>query len=225
MKEWSSGYRDQFLQEFIRLEGRGDARDVTSCPSCSSDDAASDEEGPVYRCEDCAGFLTECRACCVKRHQRLPFHIIKVCRKAFFMLDSLLTVYAQKWNGHFYAKVTLREMGLRYQLGHLDLHCEKPSPSCKDFTIMDTNGIHFVAVDFCDCTVEKISRRQQLLRENWYPATVHQPQTCATGRLLKQFHILTLTGKIPAYDYYNTLERLTDNTGVNVPKVRHSYNK
>lgn len=83
---------------------------------------------------------------------------------------------------------------------------------------MDTNGIHYIAVDFCDCD-EKVSRRQQLLRENWYPATVHWPQTCATGRLLKQFHILTLTGKIPAYDYYNTLERLTDNTGVDVPKV------
>lgn len=109
-------------------------------------------------------------------------------------------------------------MGLRYQLGHLDLRCSDPAPSHKDFSVMDTNGIHYIAVDFCGCET-KISRRQQLLREDWYPATVHWPQTCATGRMLKQFHILTLTGKIPVYDYYNALERLTDNTGVDVPKV------
>lgn len=109
-------------------------------------------------------------------------------------------------------------MGLRYQLGHLDLHCLNPSPGVADFSIMDTNGIHCVAVDFCACS-KQLPRRVQLLQNDWYPATVHQPQTCATGRLLKQFHILTLAGKMPAYDYYVSLERLTDNTGVDVPNV------
>lgn len=115
-------------------------------------------------------------------------------------------------------------MGLRYQLGHVDLLCSLPESAVKDFTVMHTNGIHCVAVNFCACD-QKISRRQQLLREGWYPATVRWPQTCATAQLLKQFHILTLTGKIPAYDYYNALERLTDNTGVNVPKVNTSISR
>lgn len=124
---------------------------------------------------------------------------------------------SQRWNGDFYESTTLRDMGLQYQVGHIDLHCTNPSPIVT-VTVMDTNSIHLVAVNFCECS-DKISRRIQLLREEWFPATVHQPQTCATGRLLRQFHILTLTGKLPAYDYYQALERLTDNTGVDAPKV------
>lgn len=76
MKEWSSGHRQEFLEEFIRLEGRGDAHLVTRCTCGAGGERA--EEGPLYRCDDCAGFLMECRTCCVARHQRLPFHLIKV---------------------------------------------------------------------------------------------------------------------------------------------------
>jgi hypothetical protein len=95
--------------------------------------------------------------------------------------------------------------------------------------VIHTNGIHRVNVDFCNCE-HRISHRQQLLRSEWFPATVHHPQTCCTVRVLELFHIITLAGKLNGHDFYNSLERLTDNTGLDVPKVfpslafsRHSF--
>lgn len=32
--------------------------------------------------------------------------------------------------------------------------------------------------------------------------------------MLEQFHLLTLQGKLTAYDYYQSLVKLTDNTGL-----------
>ena len=70
-----------------------------------------------------------------------------------------------------------------------------------------------------------VSNRQQLLRAEWFPATVHQPQTCATLRVLEHFHALTLTGKLSAHEFYKALECLTDNTELAIPKVISSQTK
>jgi hypothetical protein len=104
------------------------------------------------------------------------------------------------------------------QLGHVDNRCVNPKAGHRDFIVIDTNGIHEVNVYFCDCE-HRVSHRQQLLRCDWFPATVHHPQTCATARVLDLFHILTLNGKLCGHDFYASLERLTDNTGLRVPKV------
>ena len=100
-----------------------------------------------------------------------------------------------------------------------DAPCVAPQPGHKDFIVIHTNGIHYVAVDFCGCEHQMISNRQQLLRAEWFPATVHQPQTCATLRVLEHFHALTLTGKLSAHEFYKALECLTDNTELGTPKV------
>ncbi|KAJ7620508.1 hypothetical protein DFH06DRAFT_1273756 [Mycena polygramma] len=81
----------------------------------------------------------------------------------------------------------------------------------EDFVVLHTNGIHNVAVDYCGCgTVEG---RDQLLDACWFPATPLEPQTCCTFTMLRQFHTLNTVGKVSGYDYYKTLELLTDNTG------------
>lgn len=41
--------------------------------------------------------------------------------------------------------------------------------------------------------------------------------------MLEQFHMLTLQSKITAYDYYTTLTKLTDNTGVGKTYVSSSF--
>ena len=128
----------------------------------------------------------------------------------------------QRWNQLFFEKTTLKEMGLRVQLGHMVSVCLVPRPGHKDFIVLHTNGLHYVAVDFCGCD-HRITSRQQLLRIEWYPATVHYPQTCATYRLLELFHTVTLTGKLSAHEFYKALEHLTDNTGLNVPKVSRAF--
>ena len=38
-------------------------------------------------------------------------------------------------------------------------------------------------------------------------------------RLLEQFHVITLAGKLSAHEYYKAMEYLTDNTELNIPKV------
>ena len=78
--EWSGkhgdgiGCRQEYLAEFLRLEGRGDAHQWAGCcMSCNSDDG-------TFRCEECIRGILECRVCCVARHEHLPLHIIAVRR-------------------------------------------------------------------------------------------------------------------------------------------------
>ena len=115
-------------------------------------------------------------------------------------------------------------MGLRVQLGHINSVCVAPQPGHKDFIVIHTNGLHNVAVDFCGCEKRTTSNHQQLIRSEWFPATVHHPQTCATFRLLELFHVVTLTGKLSAHEIYKSLEYLTDNTELDVPKVSSKFN-
>lgn len=87
---------------------------------------------------------------------------------------------------------------------------------------MHTNGFHPVTVQFCQCNRLELAgdRVQQLLRYELYPATLDDPSTCCTLRMLEHFHILTLQSKVTAYDYYLALEKLTDRLGVKKRYVR-----
>jgi CxC2 like cysteine cluster associated with KDZ transposases len=99
-----------------------------------------------------------------------------------------------------------------------------PESGHKDFTVVHINGVHDVAVDFCNCD-SRVSNRQQLLQRSWFPVTVDYPKTCCTIQVLEQYHIITLTGKLSGYDFYRSLERLTDNTELNLPKVRFNSDR
>ncbi len=72
-----------------------------------------------------------------------------------------------------------------------------------------------VSVDFCGC--DKAGQAgdvvQQLLRYDLWPATDCEPNTTFSFELLEHYHVQSLQGKISMYDYYLSLERLTDNTG------------
>ncbi|KAF9501090.1 hypothetical protein BDN71DRAFT_1555892 [Pleurotus eryngii] len=48
----------------------------------------------------------------------------------------------------------------------------------------------------------------------WYPASPTTPCTAFTLDLLNTFQLLTLQGKISAYDFYLSIERKTDNAGI-----------
>lgn len=83
--------------------------------------------------------------------------------------------------------------------------------------IIDLNGIHKVALDYCNCHVAQ-PRTVQLLRFCLYPATTIDPKTAATFQVLEFFQLATLVSKITAFDFYTTLSRRTDNTGTkNIP--------
>ncbi|KAJ7434219.1 hypothetical protein B0H11DRAFT_2258641 [Mycena galericulata] len=210
--------RDEYLAEFLRLEGRGGVA-YDFCPACPGEKAAS----PRYRCIDCCWPDIVCGDCCVRDHRDRPLDRIEA--SVHYLLSDLSPDTAEQvWNGEFFERVTLKSLGLRVQLGHSRFStCGSPRPGHQDFTVLNWNGIHNVAVDFCGCANSHLAGlpRQQLLRMSWYPSTHAEPQTAATFRVLEMFHIMTLQGKVTTYDFYSGLEKLTDNTGMLKMKDRY----
>jgi hypothetical protein len=114
----------------------------------------------------------------------------------------------------------LRELGLRVQLGHPPgVVCPAKKSAASDFVLYDVTGVHELAVDFCGCQ-GRLERRVQLMRVCWWPATVKEPNTCATFALLKLFQILNCLGKLSAYDFLRGLEMITNHDGLDRPPVR-----
>ncbi|KAG2111490.1 hypothetical protein DEU56DRAFT_919993 [Suillus clintonianus] len=83
--------RQTYLDEFIRLEGRGDT--CHSCHSCGNSNA-------VFRCEDCFSVALYCQSCVMNLHQNMPLHRLKKwhdgagqrCRKPKPAFDDDFTV-------------------------------------------------------------------------------------------------------------------------------------
>ena len=224
MKEWAGygdeqyTYREEYLFEELRLESRSAVAEECHCGQASNE--TPDEH--QFRCEDCFGVELLCQRCCLAAHRRLPLHKIKVNLFTVLIYALVLTGNRlQKWNGKFFERVTLKQLGLAVQIGHEDMHCYCPERGHTDFLVIDVNGIHPVTVNFCGCE-QRVSHHQQLLRCGWYPSTVHNPRTACTRRALDHFLQLTLSSKVSAYEYYRTLEHLTDNTGINIPKVSNT---
>ncbi len=120
--------------------------------------------------------------------------------------------------GTYFKKTTLTSLGLIIQLGHrLGQKCILPVV-IKSFIVIDVDGIHTVQMGFCNCT-QSIERHVQLLRSRLWPATTIYPQTAATFRVLHLFQVLSFMSKVSAYEFYHTLARLSDNTGLNTPPV------
>ncbi|KAJ7097255.1 hypothetical protein B0H15DRAFT_773428 [Mycena belliarum] len=200
LREWVLENRDEFLAELLRWEGRGDHRAYDICPGCSTQRAE-------YRCRLCmTGGEMVCSACIVEHHKRTPLHVVEF------------------WNGKSFQRQTLKDLGLRIQLGHWyqrDRACPVPEPAPGDaFVIVDNNGVHEVGLDFCGCGGGG-SHTRQLLRAGLFPATVQAPRTAATFAVLRRFHLLSFESKCSAYEFFHSLARETDNTGLLPPKDRY----
>ncbi|KAF8874974.1 hypothetical protein BD779DRAFT_1613491 [Infundibulicybe gibba] len=190
---------DKYLSELLRLEGR-DPQVLKELCDCGTPLAT-----PIYRCDDCMDIRMFCKDCTVQRHWGLPFHYIK------------------EWNGSHFVRVALKSLGLRYQLGHpIGERCTNPARSFNnDFVVVDTDGIHEIALDFCDCQISQ-SHQIQLLRSRLFPATTTYPRTAATFRVLEYFQLLSFMSKVSCFEFYHTIARRTDNTGTSPPPDRYS---
>ncbi|KDQ33848.1 hypothetical protein PLEOSDRAFT_1073975 [Pleurotus ostreatus PC15] len=171
------------LDELIRLEGLGDHVGDTTCVNCA------ETEG-LFRCMCCQSNGLSCTGCTLAQHGLLPLHRI------------------ERWNGKLFEHTTLKDLGLRVQLGHGGNPCRNVQIGSV-MTVFDTSGIHTVHVDYCLC--KNVARRWQLLRNRWFPASFDRPRTVFTFAFLDQFHELNLQGKITLYDYYLATSHLTDN--------------
>ncbi|KAJ6478255.1 hypothetical protein C8R45DRAFT_1101644 [Mycena sanguinolenta] len=186
--------RDEYLAEFLRLDGCGDAS-MTSCPACNIG-------VPTIRCRDCYGGELYCPESCAAAHQHHPLHLV------------------ERWEGSFFKPTSLKDLGLRVQLGHAGcLHLQRGR---EDFVVLDLGHIHNVSIDFCGCT-GRPEHRVQLLRWCWFPATHDMPKTAATLRVLEFFHIQTLQGKTTMFDFYTSLEKLTDASGTSLSPPPKRY--
>lgn len=73
MGQWLRNRRERFLDELLRLEGRGDHRWQTKCSTCP------EVVGMVYRCRDCFTDALFCQPCVVTAHKDNPLHRVEVC--------------------------------------------------------------------------------------------------------------------------------------------------
>ncbi|OSC99710.1 hypothetical protein PYCCODRAFT_1372594 [Trametes coccinea BRFM310] len=187
---------DHYLRETVRNEGRG-SHTYQQCIGCSEAGVITVPGDPRIRCKDCSPRLY-CHACTVKKHAECPFHRV------------------MRWTGRSFEAVSLAELGLTIQLGHADLSpCSNPQPARTDFCVIDINGQHRVRLNFCSCDKagEAGGPAEQLHRRELYPATDSEPNTAFTYRLLEHYHVQSVQGKVSMFDYYQSLQRLTDNTG------------
>ncbi|KAF7322693.1 CxC2 domain-containing protein [Mycena chlorophos] len=123
-----------------------------------------------------------------------------------------------KWGNGFFAKVPLKTLGLRMQLGHAHSPqpCPSPTPACAKFVVLHTNGIHEVALDYCGCE-KREAQHLQLLRSRLFPATVRRPQTCATFTCLDRFQLASVQAGMTGQNFYTVLELLTNAAGFKPP--------
>lgn len=124
------------------------------------------------------------------------------------------------WDGTSFIRSTLKDIGLVLHLNHASLRCPAPVPTHEHLRVIHTNGVHEVALSYCGCSRE-IPRDVQLIRRGLYPSSQKRVRTCVTFSLLRLLHILSLTGKVPTYDMYRSIERLTNNTGIKMPRSRY----
>jgi CxC2 like cysteine cluster associated with KDZ transposases len=128
-------------------------------------------------------------------------------------------MYPQRWNGSFFMRTSLRDLDLIVHLGHQGMPCPFLGRVLDNFTVVHTNGIHTVKVRLCACYGERSQPKFQLLRCSWLPASTEDPHTAFTFDVLNAYHLLSLQGKVSREDYYLSISRHTDNTGLDPPKV------
>ncbi|KAJ7429220.1 hypothetical protein B0H11DRAFT_2167516 [Mycena galericulata] len=179
-----------FSDEILRRAGLGNWVHTQECAVCNRPLGNSAPTfTPCFRCGACGEFL-QCRTCCLDRHATSPLH---------------------EWTGEFWKTRTLRSLGLVYQLGHGGFRCKFPEPIVRNIVVIAESAIHKVAYRFCGCALADSSNNLcQLLRNAWFPATMTDPDTCATFSVLDLFRLLNVEGDANVHDFIGALERKTD---------------
>jgi hypothetical protein len=145
------------------------------------------------QCTECIQYTPTCEACFVRLHRLIPTH------------------WAEVWNHKqgFFVRKDISILGHVIQLGHRGNTCPCACATVP-FIIVDTNGIHATCLAFCGC-LSPDTKVEQLMRAQLFPATMRDPRTAFTFKLLKEFHIHSLESKKAAYGYMGAIQRLTDN--------------
>jgi len=172
---------------FTRIEAPMSLTCLTpNCPNVAS-----------FECDSCYSFGMKCQSCFLIAHRENPFH------------------FAKHWNGEYFERKGLKELGFRWSLNHGGDDCPyiTDGTGVQDLKILDITGIHFLEVGFCRCANHP-SFGEQLLGQRLFPATLKRPQTAITINTLRLFHMLNHTARTTPWDFTGTMQRLTDNVDV-----------
>lgn len=105
MRIWLADKRDDYLDRILKSYA---GPDTSPCHFCHVGKA-------VWRCLTCIDRRPVCAFCCRNMHQRDPFHLL------------------EKWNGRFFKKAALWQVGVKIYLGHFGNPCPRsPVPSFSD---------------------------------------------------------------------------------------------
>jgi hypothetical protein len=187
LHEWLEK-QDEYMATLLDFEDIGSE---ISCAHCRQSAL------PLFRCSTCLQPTNYCQRCIVQRHQFMPFH----------------RVLSWDLSAGCFQKTSLQELGLISRLGHnTTQHACNNYGSLGSMTVIHSNGLHTISIQFCTCPGAK-SSDLQLFAFRLFPATVAFPQTAFSFEVLEQFRFHHLEGKGSVYTFMNSLYRLTDNTG------------
>lgn len=197
MAEYLKGWAQKLLNIFRRREA--DPNIGRPCPDC-------DEQRALYRCIECDQRPVFCVECLVKAHKHNSLHRV------------------ERWSGTHFERTTLSELGLVVHLEHRGQCCPYVSRSAKPvpLTVVHTNGIHTVRVQYCRCP-NVDAEPLQLWQAGWWPGTFKRTRTVFTYHALKVYDRLTLQAKTSAQDFIATLRRLTNHAFPKEVKVSATY--
>ncbi|KAH9913611.1 uncharacterized protein B0H18DRAFT_1088007 [Fomitopsis serialis] len=165
---------------------------------------ACERSKATSRCRDCLQCPLQCEECVRDGHRLNPLH------------------WVETWNGRYLEKKDLSDLGFEMYLGHGGLPCKYALSAAHPitYTITHSNGVHRVIIHECHCPSRRPSV-SQLLRAGLFPATLNRPESAFSFDVLRQWDLHFLTSKKGAYDYFNALRRLTDNSGTRTVKNRY----
>ena len=128
---------------------------------------------------------------------------------------KILSHFEQVWNGGFFERTSLNDLGYCYYTGHQHTACPLSRSKARVIVVINTNGVHHVNVQFCVCTEDPQWAQQycQLLRVGWYPASFKRLRTVFTFDILDTYHKLSLQGKLNLHEFYTSILQKTNNCG------------
>ncbi|KAK0441536.1 uncharacterized protein EV420DRAFT_1219433, partial [Desarmillaria tabescens] len=133
-----------------------------------------------------------CGECIKVIHCHLPFHRI------------------EKWNGRYFEKVSLQQLGFMFALGHGGDRCPNQLETAfRKVIVVDVNGYHDVNFQFCFCWDGELDEAKQLFLHRLFPATVKCPETVFTSEVLDNFDIHHCTSMKSAESFCAALRKMS----------------
>ncbi|KAI0689410.1 hypothetical protein C8T65DRAFT_700260 [Cerioporus squamosus] len=137
------------------------------------------------------------------------------------------------WDGQKFARTSLETLGMKIQIGHSGgsrKACSHPSAIARRVIICDSTGIFAHRLSDTIVFASGASGKTQVIWINpddlrkvptW---TSPRAATVFTFRLLNTFQELNFQGKTNLYDFWKTIERITDNSGgADVPRFGRAH--